>query len=173
MAAWFTIYSPRSLDGLSADGIADALRSGDLHTDAEGFGIEDDDEVYRAVAALRVEALADDPAIPFAVSVKEGRSRPLLVHRWTDPARVREEIAEAEEYLAGRKGRVSAIRAALSRCIEVAAVELGLVHLEGMGLVIAGQVAEHLASVGNGLILDTNDEWWTMRKGVPVLLLGR
>jgi hypothetical protein len=57
--------------------------------------------------------------------------------------------------------------------VEVAAVELGLGQLEDMGLVIAGQLAEYLAGVGAGLIRDTGDEWWAVRRGVPKLLLGR
>jgi hypothetical protein len=41
-----------------------------------------------------------------------------------------------------------------------------------MGLVIAGQVAEYLAGAGAGVIRDTADEWWAVRRGVPQLLLG-
>ena len=42
-----------------------------------------------------------------------------------------------------------------------------------MGLVIAGQVAEYLADAGSGVIRDTDDQWWAVRRGVPKLLLGR
>ena len=46
-------------------------------------------------------------------------------------------------------------------------------QLEGIGLVIAGQVAEYLAGVGAGVIQDPDGEWWAVRRGVPELLLGR
>ena len=91
------------------------------------------------------------------------------MYLWSAAERVREELAEAEEnFLGGRKGRgVTAVRKALSGVTEVAAVELGLIHLEDMGLVIAGQVAEYLADVSGGVIRDTNDEWWSVRRGIP------
>jgi hypothetical protein len=41
-----------------------------------------------------------------------------------------------------------------------------------MGIVLAGQVAEHLARVGDGLIEDQNDDWWAMEGRVPILLIG-
>ena len=89
-------------------------------------------------------------------------------------ARVQQELTEAREgSLAGRQSRGAAqIRAALPAVVEVAAVELGLGQLEDMGLVIVGQVAEFLAGGGAGLIRDTGDEWWAVRRGVPQLLLG-
>jgi hypothetical protein len=98
-----------------------------------------------------------------------------LVHVWSEPARVREELTEArEEYLDGCRGKgAEQVRKALSAVVEVAAVELGLAQPEDVGLVIAGQLAEYLAGVGAGVIRDTNDEWWAMRRRVPRLLLGR
>jgi hypothetical protein len=67
---------------------------------------------------------------------------------------------------------VKLVRTALSGVTEVASVELGIWQLEDMGLVIAGQVTEYLAVVCGGLIRDTDDQLWTMRRGVPKLLLG-
>jgi hypothetical protein len=96
-----------------------------------------------------------------------------VVYLWSDPARVREELAEAaENYLHDRRGRgVSQVRTVLGGVTEVAAIELGGGQLEDMGLVIAGQVAEYLAGTGGGVIRDTGDEWWAVRRGVPRLLL--
>lgn len=63
---------------------------------------------------------------------------------WTTAARIREELAEAEEnYLAGRQSRgIAAVRKASSKVVEIAAIELGLGHLEDMMLILAGQVTE-------------------------------
>jgi hypothetical protein len=41
-----------------------------------------------------------------------------------------------------------------------------------MGIVLAGQFAEYLARVGDGLIQDQYHDWWEMKGGVPVLLVG-
>ena len=120
---------------------------------------------------------AAPPGQPRRVEVRyrPAKYRPLAVYLWADPGRVRQELTESqEEYLAGRKGRgVAQVRAALTAVVEVAAVELGLGQLEDIGLVIAGQVAEYVAGVGAGLIRDTGEEWWAVRRGVPKLLLGR
>lgn len=175
MAAWFTVYCTRSVRRVAAADLTAALGAVDFDTVAEGFGIEDEGVVERAVGALRVEPAAGTLGEWFEVRYRPARYRPLVVYLWAEAARVRQELAEAEgEYLAGRKGREAArARAILSGVVEVAAVELGLGQLEDMGLVIAGQIAEYLADAGSGLIRDTGDEWWVLRQGVPRLLLGR
>ncbi len=177
MSAWFTVYSPQSLQHVTPADVAAYLRGPkvDWYALAEAFGIEDEAVVERAASALRVGSSAGNLGEWFRVRYRPARGRPLDVYRWVDQARVQEELAEARaERLAGRSGRgVTAVRKALVEVVEVAAVELGLVHLEDMGLVIAGQVAEYLADVCGGVICDTNDEWWAVRKGSPRLLLGR
>eukprot|EP01137_Pigoraptor_chileana_P006130 Opistho-2@50128 len=177
MAAWFTVYCTRPVGSVTAGDLAAALGPGAVDFDAlaEGFGMEDEAAVRRAVAALAVEPAAGDLGEWFQVRYRPARYRPLVVYRWDDGDRVREELDEAEaEYLTGRRGRgVGRVRAALGQVAEVAAVELGLAQLSDMGLVIAGQIAEFLAGVGAGPVRDTNDEWWEVRRGVPRLLLGR
>lgn len=177
MAAWFTVYSPRPLSHVTPPDVTAFLTGPrvDWYTLAEGFGIEDEAVVERAVVALRVEAAAGARGEWFTVRYRPAKSRPLVVYLWSEPARVRQELAEAaENYLDDRRGRgVNQVRAALTSVAEVAAIELGGSQLGDMGLVIAGQVAEHLAGAGGGVIRDTGDEWWVVRQGVPKLLLGR
>jgi hypothetical protein len=175
VAAWFTVYCTRTVQQITAADIQAALGAVDFFTVAEGFGIEDEAAVERAMSALRVESASGGLGEWFEVRYRPAKYRPLVVYRWAESARVREELAETEEnYLAGRRGRgVSTIRKALAGVDEVVAVELGLVHLEDMGLVIAGQVAEYLAGIAAGPIRDTGDKWWVVRNGVPKLLLGR
>lgn len=173
MSAWFTIYSRQRIK-CSAKDIARALDQVDFYAVAEGFGIDDDAVVERALSALRLETVSGKLGERFNIRYKKGKLRPLTVYRWRTAKRVREELTETEDnYLACRKGRgVDQVRKALDGVVEVWAVELGLIQLEDMGLVIAGQVAEHLADISGGIIRDTNDEWWTVRKGVPKLVLG-
>jgi len=175
MAAWFTVCCTRSVRHVTAADLTAALGAVDFYTVAEGLGIEGEATVARAVGALRVQPAAGDLGEWFEVRYRPAKCRPLVVYLWADPGRVRQELTESqEEHLAGRKGRgVAQVRAALTAVVEVAALELGLGQLEDMGLVIAGQVAEYLAGVGAGLIRDTGDEWWAVRRGVPKLLLGR
>lgn len=176
MAAWFTVYSPRSLRHVTPADVA-AFLSGpkvDWFILAEAFGIEDDEAIEQAVAALKVVPAPGDLGEWFEVRYRPAKARPLVVSLWTDPARVRDELAEvAESDLAGRRGRgVRQVRAALAGVAEVAAIELGGGHLADMGLVVAGQVAEYLAGVGGGVIRDPGDEWWAVRRGMPKCLLG-
>lgn len=176
MAAWFTVYCTRSVRQVKPEDLVAHLRGPkiDWYTLAETFGIEDDAAVERAADALRVELAAGALGEWFEVRYRPARFRPLIVYLWSEAVRVEQELAEArEEYLDGRTGRgAGQVRTALSGVTEVAAVELGGGHLGDMGLVIAGQVAEYLAGVGAGLIRDTGDEWWAIRRGIPKLLFG-
>jgi hypothetical protein len=177
MSSWFTVYSPRPLLHLTTANVTAHLTgpSVDWHTLAETFGIEDEAAVDKAVSRLRVNPAAGQLGEWFDVHYRPAKGRPLNVYRWTAPERVQQELAEArDERLTSRPGRgASAVRKALGRVVEVVAVELGPVHLEDMGLVVAGQVAEYLADVSGGVMCDTDDQWWTVRKGVPKLVVGR
>jgi hypothetical protein len=174
MAAWFTIYCTRSVSHVTATDITSALNAMDFYTLAEGFNIDDEEVVDKALSQLQVKPSSDRESW-FEIRYRAPKLRPLIVHLWTSPDRVREELTESlAEYLASRKGQGAArVRSLLSEVVEVAAVELGIWQLEDMGLVIGGQIAEYLAGVGAGVIRDTGDEWWVMKQGVPKLLLGR
>lgn len=177
MAAWFSVYSPQSLDHVRPADVAAFLDgpSMDWYILAETFGIEDEAVVEQAESALRVEPATGELGEWFEVYYRPEKSRPLVAYRWDEPARVQEELAEVrDEHLAGRSGPgVDTVRTFLSGVVEVAAVELGIFQLEDMGLVIAGQVAEYLAGVSGGIIRDPADEWWAVREGEPHLLAGR
>lgn len=108
MAAWFTVYCPRPVEAVTAGDLAAALGPGavDFYALAEGFGIEDDATVRRAVVALAVGPAAGDLGEWLQVHYRPVRYRPLVVYRWDDGDRVREGLDEAEaEYLTGRRGR--------------------------------------------------------------------
>jgi hypothetical protein len=145
----------------------------DFYIIAEGFGIEDEREVDRALSGLRVEPVGEADGVKFRLRYRPPKFRPVDIHFWTDPDRVREEREEAVEQLGGTTGTgVKQVQKHLGRVVEVVALELGWSQLEEMAVVLAGQVAEYFAVVGNGLIRDQNDDWWTMKSGAPRLLVG-
>ena len=107
MAAWFTVYCSRTVDHLTAADLMKALDGVDFPTVAEGFGIEDERTVERAVRYLRVVPAESDPSVWLRVRYRRADYRPLLVHLWSSPSRVREEAGVAREHLAGRREKVA------------------------------------------------------------------
>jgi hypothetical protein len=145
----------------------------DFLTIAEGFGIKDEEVVRQALSQFRIEPVDQPEGVKFRLRYRPARLRP--VHLWlsTDPAQVRTEREEALEPFEGARVKgARRVRAHLRLVVEVAALELGWSQLEDMGVVLAGQVAEYLACVGDGLIRDQNDDWWAMEGRVPILLVG-
>ena len=175
MAAWLTVYCTKSVDHVTANDLLALLHNlEDPYILAEGYGIEDEETaVDRAMKHLRIEPVSKEPGVKFSIRYKPRNARPVLFHLWAQPKRVQTERDEALEQFDDTKGRtVARIRKHLANCVEVVALELGWAQLEDMGIVLAGQIAEFLAVEGNGLIRDQNENWWSMKNGAPVLLVG-
>jgi hypothetical protein len=175
MAAWLTVYCARSVAHVTAeDLIAVICDLEDPYTLAECYGIEDEEEaVDRAMKHLRIEPVAGPQGGKISVRYKPPDARPVLLHVWSRPKRVQTERDEALEQFEDVSGRnVARVRKHLADCVEVAALELGWTQLEDMGIVFASVIAEFLAVEGNGLIRDQNEDWWAVKNGAPVLLVG-
>ena len=173
MPAWLSVYCTRSVAHVTAEDLLASISEMDLHTIAEGFGIEDEAIVDAAVSALRIEPVLQLEGVKFRLLYRPKDSRPVFIYVSVEPAEVRELRDEVLEELAPSKARgVRRVRSHLARVIEVAALELVWNQLDDMGIVLAGQVAEYLAVVGKGLIQDHNDDWWAMRGRAPVLIVG-
>ena len=162
MASWVTVYCTRSVASVTAGDLVSLLNDLDLYTIAEGFGIEDEEEVVdHALAHLRIEPVSKSEGVKFAIRYKPGKVRPIHLHLWNEPTRVQTEREEALELLKQVKGRPAAgMRRRVAQCVEIVALELGLTQLEDVGLVLAVQIAEFLAGEGAGLLRDQNDDWW-------------
>lgn len=173
MAAWFTVYCTRSVAAVTADDILASINTADVWTVAEGFGIEDDDAVEAACNALQIEPISDQPGLRFRLSYRPPEFRPIIVHGWDDADQVQEELEEADELLEDAKGAgLGRIRSHLSRVSEIVAVELGWSQMEDMGVVLASLIAEFLAGVADGLVVDPMDTWWAVEGDAPVQLAG-
>jgi hypothetical protein len=173
MAAWFTVYCSRSVDRVTVAELRAEIEGWDLPTAAEGYGIDDEDAVDRALASLMLEPLDGPAGVRFRLTYGSPKRRPILIHVWSDAELVAEERDEAEEVLEQARGEGEGrIRTHLERVVEVVAVELGWTQLEDMGVVFAGMVSEHLAIVGDGLIRDPYDVWWAVERDCPTRLAG-
>lgn len=166
MAAWLTVFCAQPVDHLTASSLSAALTAADLHTIAEGFGIDDESVVDDALARLEIEPSAGPDGVRLKLSYGGEEKRPVLVHVWDDADRVRTEQEEAQEGVGEDR-----VTAAVRQAVSVVGIELGWSQLEDMGIVLAGQVAEAFASAGRGLIRDHNDDWWAVENGVPTLLV--
>lgn len=163
MAWWITVYCRRDVGPLDAErlhrGITDrdpaAMAGVDYMTLAEDYGIDDDALAEAAASSLVVTE-------PLEVTW-EGNARPLVVHRWSKPERVAEELDEANEVRAPPHELADRVK----ETKEIFAIELGFGHLEppNMGVVFAYEIARYVAQLGDGLIVDDDDHWQVIERG--------
>jgi hypothetical protein len=169
MPYWITVYCRTPVSSLAPAELLAGIRDEDpgapagvdYWTLAEGFGIEDEDVVDAALDVLRVRP---ERARGLACEVchrPELDARPIVVHCWSEPERVAEEIQEAEENREPPPAALERLRA--SR--EVVGLELGFSQLEDMGIVIAYEIARWLAQKGEGLVADDDDQWFSVEGG--------
>jgi hypothetical protein len=166
MSAWLTVYCAHSVDRVTADDLKTALNAADMHTIAEGFGVDDEAAVDEALAHLKVESATEPEGVRFRLHYAGAGKRPILVYLADGASAV-----EMLEELSRVKGSsVQQVREALRQTVAVVSLSLGWMQLEDMGVVLAGQVAEAFASAGDGLIRDQNGDWWAVDDGVPTLV---
>lgn len=171
MAWWLTVYCRRPVSALAPElllaGIqgrdSEALAGVDYWTLAERFGIEDEAVVDAALDVLRVRGdeelgLLAECEIAYRPEVD---ARPIVVHCWTDPERLAEELEEAEEGRSPPTGVLPRLRTTK----EIVGIELGFSQLEDMGIVLAYELARWLAQKGDGLVVDDDDCWMTVERG--------
>jgi hypothetical protein len=140
MSAHLTVYCRTAVGTISPAALLAAIKAADLYTIAEGFGIDDEDFVDAAEAMLRVDR---DPGLR-QVAIE---ARPVVdMAELAEPARESLEAGDA----------LNQVLAHLAATVEVFDIELGWQQLDDMGIVVANQASEYLASIGDGLIRDQN-----------------
>ena len=139
MAAWITIYSKSRKPVPSLATIRDALGS-DWWTLGESIGLEEP-EVDAFMASL---AWSDE-------QVGQPSKRPLQLHVWSEPARVRAELEELSKVPASVK---------LDGVTIVIALEFGISQLDTMLEVVGFEIAYWLAEHHDGLIKADNGAWF-------------
>lgn len=152
MPAWLTIYC-RAPATLRPSEIMSELDDADLSTLAEVHGV-DESLAGPTRAALRLEN--DDEALDgTAIAYRAPGIRPILIHHWTSPPRVAEEIAEPRE----ADDLPSAVESALDEVVEGVGLELGFSMYEDMGIVLAWEVARIIAHASRGFVRDDEKRW--------------
>lgn len=155
MAAWVSVYCKQRLSGVTAEQVQRALSDADLWTLAEDYDVSDD-LVDAALPLLRVERVAPDH---LRVHYRPADQRQVEVWRWTDPARVAEELEELD---LGDRPR---LEQALAATVEVVGIELGWGQTTDLGVVLAYEVARLFAAVGDGLVKGDDDAWSVIEGG--------
>jgi hypothetical protein len=141
MAIWVRVYGRRSTARVTAkqvhDGIARRLA---LMT----YLVCPDDEEDPDVVARRLKVTAT------SIAYRTGRA--MRLDRWSDRARVTEEVGEAFEALRSRRGRaVTSVRERLDGVVETVGIELQLSDARGMGWPVALSAACELCERGDGI----------------------
>ena len=149
MPAWITVYCKKPVSDLTGEAILEAVKDCDWWALAEDQEV-DEDTVDEAVAKLRFDPREE------AFHYKDEGERPLVMHIWTDPVRVKEEIGEIGD---------EALAAQLEGVVAVVAIEMGFGQLQDMGAVFAIEICGWMAESKAGLVCDFNDEWYSRHEG--------
>jgi len=139
VAAWITIYSKSKKPVPSLAAIGEALDS-DWWTLGEGIELEGE-----AVNAFMTSLVWSDE------QVGEPGKRPMQLHVWSEPARVRSELEELSKVPAS---------VALDGVTTVIALEFGISQLDTMLEVVGFEIAYWLAEHHDGLIKADNGAWF-------------
>ena len=138
----------------------DAPAGVDYWTLAEDYGIDDTAVVDAALNLLRVQPNGEGLDCELRYQAEDD-ARPVVVHVWDEPGRVAEELEEAKD---GRDPPAG-IMERLGKTKVIVGIELGFSQLEDMGVVLAYEVARWLAQRGDGLIVDDDNAWQSVRDG--------
>ena len=166
MPAWISIYCKHPIGAVTPDQLKSGIRDNDYWTLAEQYNV-DEDLVDPALAALQVDADGNG----YQLHYRCRGERPLLIHVWDSPDRVKEEIEEAVECFenASAKNKTH-IQNHLAEVQAVVGIEMGFSQLEDMGIVFAYKVARWLGQHRGGLIKDDDDNWSLIDDGAFVHL---
>jgi hypothetical protein len=162
MAWWITVYCKRDCSALRAADLASGIREGDPEalagvdylTLAEDYDVPDS-SVAPALEHLRV---TEDLEVLYEMDTD---ARPVFVHVWTGPERIREEVEEAHEVRSAPAGAAPFLEA----CRGVVGIELGFSMARTMGVVLAYEIARYVAQKYDGAVVDDEDRWEVVRKG--------
>ena len=145
MPEHITVYCRRRLEPGSLDRL---VREPDYLTAAERAGL-DEAAMETAIGSL---VMTSSDAITYA-----GASRPIQVTHYADAEMVRTLVDEARTGIDGDDH--GAIATLLGGVVEVVDVELGLDQAEGIGGVIAEQIALAVAFETDGIVEFYGNEW--------------
>jgi hypothetical protein len=152
MPALVTVYCRKSVLPVTAQDIQSALAPVDWHTLAEGYDIDDEEIVDRALSYLRIEGEHGN----FTLHCRPPGLRQLELSI-IDRASVRESIAEEIAELAGQ---LDLVATHLQESIEVVTIETGYFQFVEMMPVFAYEIARWFAEIGDGCVLADDGEWW-------------
>lgn len=155
MPAWVTVYCKQQISGVSAERLCSGIRDNDYWTLAEQYEV-DEDLVDPALELLRIEPDGNG----FQLHYRPAGDRPLAIHLWKSPDRVKEEIAEVLESIEDVHSEIAArIQEHMREVQVVIGIEMGYSQLEDMGIVFAYEIARWFGQNYSGLIKGDDDNW--------------
>jgi len=150
MAAWITIYLQDYVDSLTMNEIQKGVEPADWWTLGEWLDLEED-EVDTFMDSL---IWSND-----SLEIGHEGDRPIQIHIWNEPERVKEELEEALDFEPPKK-----VCKHLKNLKTVIALEMGFPQLDTMLCSVAFEVAYWLAETKKGLIRSQDDLWFDHKK---------
>ena len=144
MASWITIYLQESLENLDIETIKKGVAPADWWTLGEEFGVKEE-EVNRFMKSLQWR---DNP-----LEIGQEGIRPIQIHIWNSPDRIKEEIAELSH-------TPSSVSQHLEKVKTIVALEFGISQLKTMHEVIAFEIAYWLSETKHGVIRAPDNSWY-------------
>jgi len=158
MGVRFTTYCRRSLAHVEPEQLLHALESGDLHTLAEGYDLEDD-VIEPALEQLRIEKVDATGFRRWRLCYRPAGHRQVDIDRQT--TEVQEAIAEEMQALEDEDHlKMAQIIAHLWQTTDTVDASFGTMESERMALVLASEVARWFAQEFDGIVKDCNGKWW-------------
>ncbi len=174
MAWWLTIYCTEPVSHLTGSQLLEGMCGllSEMNSDARSQAGEEvkarakaqeqsaeHREIAQALANVRVLPYGKLPletALHYAVA----EDRPVFIHCWRGAERIEEELEECRSIRNPPPGAA----VTLDACVEIVALELGYSQLSDDGIVLAAQASLYLAQQGKGIVVDDDNEWFSVNR---------
>jgi hypothetical protein len=163
MTLSYTVYCKQSAAALNPEYFLNGIRQADLYAIAEGPGVEEE-AIDAALRALRVEASTTGNRSSFQVCFRPSGLRQVLVELWETNEEVETVISEVLSDLSCEQweSKAEMITSRLGQANETVDISFGNSPQEAMAVVIASEAARFLAEKFNGVVRDSDDQWWLL-----------
>lgn len=156
---WIQVFNSRALSELDLPKLIETLLEVNYPSLCSEYGL-DPASIAPALSHLEVVSTSEGIAPFFLVKYQPGGVVPLVVYRWDSAGE------KGVRWLNQAKARVnvSLVEAQLARTQEIFAISLHAAQLEGLGLLLAYEIARWAAEEGEGLVFGLDGAWYRLNR---------